>query len=70
MKPMQWALFDITGNLIESFEDEKAARDALGAIVSADPEVAGDIALLRFDERGMARGDAVFSVEANQPASR
>jgi hypothetical protein len=37
---MHYAIFDSTGNLVESFEDEESGRKALDRIVDAEPEAA------------------------------
>ncbi len=49
---MHYAIFDGTGNLVESFEDEKSARKALDHIVDAEPEAAEHVALLVHGEDG------------------
>lgn len=58
---MHYAIFDSTGNLVESFEDEQAARKALDRIVDAEPEAAEHVALFIYDEDGMPVGDPVFA---------
>jgi hypothetical protein len=47
-----WMLMASSGNLIDSFEDEDAARDALHPILDADPENAEHVALIGFDANG------------------
>ena len=58
---MHYAIFDSTGNLIESFEDEQSAREALDRIIDAEPEAAEHIALFVYDDDGMPVGDPVFA---------
>jgi hypothetical protein len=47
-----WALMDSSGNLIDSFDDEGIARDALRQILEADRENAEHVALIGFDADG------------------
>jgi hypothetical protein len=49
---MDYSLFSSTGNLIDSFTDEAAARAALQRLVAAEPEAADDVALFISDEEG------------------
>jgi hypothetical protein len=49
---MHYAIFDSTGNLVESFEDEESARKALGQIVDAEPEAAEHVALFVYGRTG------------------
>ena len=49
---MDYSLFSSTGNLIDSFTDEAQAREALQAIVAAEPEAAEDVALFIADNEG------------------
>lgn len=56
---MTYALFDSTGNLIESFDDRVEAIEALLRIAHDHPDAAEDVAMLTFDEHGQAVGDAV-----------
>ncbi len=58
---MDYAIFDSTGNLIESFEDEHSARGALGRIVAGEPEAAEHVALFVYGEDGMPVGDPIFA---------
>jgi hypothetical protein len=58
---VHYAIFDSTGNLVESFEDEQAARKALDRIADAEPEAAEHVALFVYGEDGMPVGDPVFA---------
>jgi hypothetical protein len=58
---VHYAIFDSTGNLVESFEDEQAARKALDRIVDAEPEAAEHVALFVYGEDGMPVGDPIFA---------
>lgn len=57
---MHYAIFDSTGNLIESFADEQSARAALDRIIEAEPEAAEHVALFVYDNDGKPVGDPVF----------
>lgn len=58
---MTYAIFDSTGNLIESFEDERSARETLDRIVASEPEAADHVALFVCGEDGMPVGDPIFA---------
>lgn len=58
---MHYAIFDSTGNLVESFEDEQSARKALDHIVDAEPEAAEHVALFVYGKDGMPVGDTIFA---------
>jgi hypothetical protein len=58
---MHYAIFDSTGNLVESFEDEQSARKALDHIVDAEPEAAEHVALFVHGEDAMPVGDPIFA---------
>jgi len=62
---MQYAIFDSTGNLIESFEDERSAREALDRIIDAESEAAEHVALFVYGDDGMPVGDPVFAPAAS-----
>ena len=49
---MDYSLFSSSGNLIDSFTDEAQAREALQALVAAEPEAADDVALFIADDEG------------------
>ena len=56
---MTFVILATTGNLIDSFDQEAEARAALEAIVEADPDAAGEVAIIEYDADGMPVGDAV-----------
>ncbi len=56
---MHYAIFDSTGNLIESFEDEESARKALDRIVETEPEATEHVALFVHGQDGMPVGDPI-----------
>jgi hypothetical protein len=58
---MHYAIFDSTGNLVESFEDEESGRKALDRIVDAEPEAAEHVALFVHGEDGMPVGNPIFA---------
>jgi len=62
---VQYAIFDSTGNLIESFEDERSAREALDRIIDGEPEAAEHVALFVYDDDGTPVGDPVFAPAAS-----
>ena len=61
VSPVHYAIFDSTGNLVESFEDEQSARTALDRIVDAEPEAAEHVALFVHGDDGMPIGDPIFA---------
>jgi hypothetical protein len=52
---IEYSLFSSTGNLIDSFSDKTALRDALQRLVAAEPKAADDVALFISDERHPCR---------------
>ena len=58
---MYYTIFDSTGNLIDSFEDEQSARAAMDQIVNAEPEAAEHLALFICDDNGKPVGDPIFA---------
>ena len=56
---MYYALFDSTGNLIESFTDEQEAREALDELAHDNPDSADELALLAYDDDGRPVGRAI-----------
>jgi hypothetical protein len=58
---MHYAIFDSTGNLVKSFEDEESARKALDHIVDAEPEAAEHVALFVHGDDGMPIGAPIFA---------
>lgn len=66
---MYFVILDSTGNLVESFDDEREARAVLEQMVHDEPEAADHLALLTYDASGEPVGEA-FRVEAARAASR
>ena len=62
---MQYAIFDSTGNLVESFEDEQSAREALDRIIDGEPEAAEHVALFVYGDDGMPVGDPICAPAAS-----
>jgi hypothetical protein len=62
---MQFAIFDSTGNLVESFDSEDEARTALSAITDRNPDAADRIAIFTFDDNGDVVGDAITIADAD-----
>jgi hypothetical protein len=62
---VQYAIFDSTGNLIESFEDEGSAREVLDRIIDAESEAAEHVALFVCGDDGTPVGDPVFGPAAS-----
>jgi hypothetical protein len=58
---MHYAIVDSTGNLVESFEDEQSAREALDRIIDAEPEAGEHVALFVYGDDGMPVGDPIFA---------
>lgn len=58
---MTYDIFDSTGNLVESFDDEALARAALAKFVRDEPDAAEHVALIAFDDSGMPADDAAFA---------
>lgn len=56
---MYWALFDSTGNLVESYDSEAEARAALERMVEQHPEGADELAIITFDDAGNAVDEAI-----------
>jgi hypothetical protein len=58
---VHYVIFDSTGNLVESFEDERSARGALDRIVAGEPEAAEHVALFICGEDGTPVGDPIMA---------
>lgn len=58
---MNYVLLSGTGNLIDSYGEEAAARAALQRIVDGEPQAAEDVALMTYDEKGQPVGDPIFA---------
>lgn len=52
-----YVILDSTANLVDSFDDEGEARDALEAIVRQDPDAADEYALFTHDDEGNPVGE-------------
>jgi hypothetical protein len=60
---MYYVILDSSGNLVESFQDEEAARTALSRIVHDDPDAADHVAILTYDDSGPV-GEAITVADA------
>lgn len=58
---MHYVLLSSTGNMIDSYEEEPAARAALQRIVDAEPDAAEDVALIAYGDDGEPVGDPEFA---------
>jgi hypothetical protein len=58
---MHYAIFDSTGNLVESFEDEPSARESLKRIVDSEPETTDHVALFICGDDGAPIGNPIFT---------
>jgi hypothetical protein len=63
---MTFSIFD-SGNLVASYDDERAAMNALTQLVHDDPESADDMVLVTFDETGGPVGDPVPGSSVRSP---
>jgi hypothetical protein len=54
-----FVILDSTGNLVESFDQEAEARDALVEIARQDPENADEYAILQYNSGGHPVGTAI-----------
>ena len=61
---MNYSLFASTGNMIDSFDDDAAARAALQRIVELEPESADEIALFISDDYGTVVEGPIHAVPA------
>lgn len=62
-----FVILDCTANLVESFDQESEARDALETIVQQDPDSAEEYAILKYDDNGNPVGQAVTGAQLNTP---
>lgn len=58
---MHYVLLSSTGNMIDSYEEESAARAALQRIVEAEPEAAEEVALMTYGDNGLPIGAPDFA---------
>jgi hypothetical protein len=64
---MGWMLFSLSScNVLDEYETETAAIAAVGRILAAEPEAAGQIAVAGLDENG----DTIASVEGDDLVRR
>jgi hypothetical protein len=61
---MTYAIFDLTGNLMDAFDDRSSAEAELLRLAAAAPDEAHAFALVTFDDRGRAVGDALTGEDA------
>lgn len=55
-----YVILDSTANLVESFDDEEEAREALEQMVQQDPDEADDYGLLQYDDNGNPVGEVLM----------
>jgi hypothetical protein len=55
----EYAIFDSTASLVDSFDQEDEARHALEQIILQDPDAADEYALMTFDDDGQPVGEAL-----------
>lgn len=67
---MTFVLLASTGNLIDSFDREAEARAPVDAIVEADPDAAGEVAIIEYDDDGMPVGEAVVGPDPRRASAR
>lgn len=61
---MTYEILSSTGNLVDWFETESEARDALQRIVEREPESADDVALFIHDDDGTIVEGPIYAVRA------
>ena len=67
---MFYAILDSTGNLVESFDEERQAGAMLERLVGEEPDTAEHLALLTYDEHGEPVGDAITMTVSAHVAAR
>jgi hypothetical protein len=60
-----FVILDSTANLVESFDVEAEAREALEAIVQQEPESSDEYAILKYDDNGNPVGQAITGSQLN-----
>jgi hypothetical protein len=60
---MNFMIVDSNGNALDAFESYSAARNELRAMAFEDPRAARDLALLTFNDNGLAVGEAVVAAD-------
>jgi hypothetical protein len=63
---MTFSIFD-SGNLVASYDDERAAMEALTQLAHDDPESADELVLVTFDDLGELVGDPVPGSSVRSP---
>ena len=61
---MYFVIFDSSGNMVDSFDDEGDARAALDRIVHEDADAADHFAILTFDVACDPVGEAITVADA------
>jgi hypothetical protein len=56
---MYYVILDSNANLVDSYDREDEAREALKKIVQRDPDSADEYAVLTYDDDGVPTSDAV-----------
>jgi hypothetical protein len=56
---MHYMILDSAGNAVDTFDDLRAALDALEQLVEAEPEAAEHLVLLSYDAEGNPVGEAL-----------
>lgn len=60
---MTHGIFTSTGNVVAWYDTEDEALAALGELIAEEPEAAGEIAAIPFDDAGHACGPAIKGSE-------
>ena len=58
-----FVILDSTANLVESFDREDEAREALRRIVRHEPDAADEYAMVTYDDDGHVSGAALTGAE-------
>jgi hypothetical protein len=61
---MHYMILDSAGNAVDTFDDLRAALDALERLVEAEPEAAEHVVLLSYDAEGNPVGEALTVEDA------
>jgi hypothetical protein len=56
-----YVILDGTANLVDSFDDEPEARNALEKIAREAPEAADEYAMIEYDDAGHPVGEALIA---------
>jgi hypothetical protein len=60
---MDFMLLDSSGNAVDAFDTDAAAVHAFVALINHDPALARNIALIAFDDDGIAVGDPLIAAD-------